>query len=80
MWYCNISYSKDLHYTKRNETLCNPKVTSKKWWSTYKQLISQNGPSTIGPRMNVNKVIIDGLTKANLLNNVNVSQFTPDES
>ncbi len=45
-----------------------------------KKIISQNGPSTIGPLMNVNKVITEDLTKANLLNNVFVSQFTLDES
>ncbi len=75
-----IRYSKDLQSTKRNETLCNPKVASKKWWSTYKKIISENDPSTIGPLMNVNKVIADDLTKANLLNNFFVSQSTLDES
>ncbi len=60
--------------------LCNPKVASKKWWSTYKKIISQNGPRTIGPLMNVNKVITDDLTKANLLNNFFVSPSTLDES
>ncbi len=60
-----IHYSKYLQSTKRNEILCNPKVASKKWWSMYKIIISQNGPSTIDPLMNVNKVITDDLTKAN---------------
>ncbi len=78
-----IRYSKDLQSTKRNEILCNPKVASKKWWSTYKNIISQNVLSTIDPlmnMMNVNKVITDNLTKANLLNNFFVSQSTLDKS
>ncbi len=45
----------------------------------YKIIISQNGPSTIGQLINVNKVITDDLTKANLLNNFFVSQSTLDE-
>ncbi len=75
-----IHYLKDLQSTKRNETLCNPKVASNKWWSKYKKIISQNGPNTIGLLMNVNKVITDDLTKANLLNNFFVSESTLDES
>ncbi len=74
-----IRHTKDIQSTKRKEILCNPKVASKKWWSTYKQN-PQNGASTIDQIMNVNKVTTDDLSKANLLNNCVVSQSTDDES
>ncbi len=41
--------------------------------------ISQNGPSTIVPLLNVVKVITDDLSKAKLLNNVFLSQSTHDK-
>ncbi len=76
-----IRYSKDhLQSTKRNKILSNPKVVPKKWWPTYKRIISQNGLTTIGPLINVNKVLTDDLTNANLLNNIFVSESTLDES
>ncbi len=43
---CKIRYLKDLQSTKRNEILCNPKVASKKWWSTYKK----NIPKMVQPQ------------------------------
>ena len=65
---------------KTDQLLADADTSSKKWWSTYKKVISEKQSEYNAPLMNDNKIITDNKEKADLFNEYFIGQSTLDES